>query len=117
MPRWSALGGHDDSRLGGPPLLILTSLASGPKHGHSLSKDIEGFAGVRLGPGTLYGALSRLDERGLIEALGSDERRRPYQLTAAGRAALEASLDELRCIVDAGSSRLHGVGGQLASES
>src|SRR4029077_14101477 len=53
-----------------PPLLILVSLADGPKHGHALAKDIEDFAGVRLGPGALYGAITRLAERGLIEAFG-----------------------------------------------
>src|SRR6478609_3557274 len=62
-----------------PPLLILISLADGPKHGHALAKDIEDFAGVRLGPGALYGAITRLAERGLIEPFGSDDdRRRPY---------------------------------------
>jgi DNA-binding PadR family transcriptional regulator len=106
MPRWSALGSNDDARLGGPPLLILTSLAAGPRHGHALAKDIEEFAGVRLGPGSLYGALSRLEERGLIEALDPDERRRPYGLTPAGRIALEDALVDLRCIVDAASVRL-----------
>ena len=106
MPRWSALGRDDDGRLGGPPLLILTSLASGPKQGHALAKDIEEFAGVRLGPGSLYGALTRLEGRGLIEALNPDDRRRPYGLTPSGRAALESSLAELRCIVDEASVRL-----------
>jgi len=71
-----------------PPVLILTSLAGGPKHGHALAKDIEDFAGVALGPGALYGAITRLEERGLIEPLGSDDRRRPYRITAAGVAAL-----------------------------
>lgn len=87
-------------------LLILTSLSSGPKHGHALLLDIDGFAGVRLGPGTLYGAIGRLEERGLIEPLGADDRRRPYRLTAAGAAALEGSLAGLRRIVDAGTARL-----------
>jgi hypothetical protein len=64
-----------------PPLLILVSLADGPKHGHALAKDIEDFAGVRLGPGALYGAITRLVEHGLIEPLGSDDRRRPYRIT------------------------------------
>ena len=59
------------------------SLADGPKHGHALAKDIEGFAGVRLGPGALYGAITRLDERGLIEPAGGDDRRRPYRITGA----------------------------------
>jgi len=71
-------------RSNDPPILILTSLADGEKHGYALLQDIEEFAGVRLGPGTLYGAISRLEERGLIEAVGSSGRRRPYRLSAAG---------------------------------
>jgi DNA-binding PadR family transcriptional regulator len=66
----------------------MVSLAEGPKHGHALAKDIEDFAGVTLGPGALYGAITRLEERGLIEPLASDDRRRPYQITSAGSAAL-----------------------------
>ena len=89
-----------------PPLLILTSLASGSKHGYALHRDIENFAGVRLGPGTLYGAISRLEQRGLIEAVASQGRARPYRLTATGSAALEATLAELRAIVEEGTTRL-----------
>jgi DNA-binding PadR family transcriptional regulator len=89
-----------------PGLLILTSLATGPKHGHALLLDIDDFAGVRLGPGTLYGAITRLEERGLIEPLKSNDRRRPYQLTLAGKAELADSLTGLRRIVDAGTMRL-----------
>jgi DNA-binding PadR family transcriptional regulator len=89
-----------------PPLLILTSLASGPKHGYALLLDIEAFAGVRLGPGTLYGAISRLEERGFIEAVASAGRARPYRLTAEGAEALDASLAGLRTIVAEGTARL-----------
>lgn len=89
-----------------PPVLILTSLAAGPKHGYGLLLDIEAFAGVRLGPGTLYGAISRLEERGLIEPVAAEGRKRPYRLTAAGATALEETLAELRTIVEEGSSRL-----------
>jgi DNA-binding PadR family transcriptional regulator len=89
-----------------PNLLILTSLSSGPKHGHALLLDIEAFAGVRLGPGTLYGAITRLEHRGLIEPLDADERRRPYRLTAAGRRELADSLTGMRRIVDTGTTRL-----------
>ena len=89
-----------------PPLLILTSLAAGPKHGHALAKDIEGFAGVHLGPGALYGAITRLEERGLIEPLAADDRRRPYRITPAGAAALTAAVAELRRIADVGAGRL-----------
>ena len=89
-----------------PSLLILTSLASGPKHGYALLLDIEQFSGVRLGPGTLYGAIGRLEERGLIEPLPASGRTRPYRLTADGSKLLEATLTELRAIVDEGSARL-----------
>ena len=89
-----------------PGLLILTSLSSGPKHGHALLLDIDQFAGVRLGPGTLYGAITRLERRGLIEPLDADERRRPYRLTAAGTAELADSLAGLRRVVKVGTTRL-----------
>ncbi len=93
-------------RASDPPFLILTSLSSGPKHGHALLLDIESFAGVRLGPGTLYGAITRLEQRGLIEALGTDERRRPYRITATGAETLGAALADLRRLVKEGTARL-----------
>lgn len=93
-------------RANDPPFLILTSLTSGPKHGHALLLDIEAFAGVRLGPGTLYGAITRLEQRGLIEPLGPEDRRRPYRITTAGTESLSADLAALRRIVDEGTSRL-----------
>jgi DNA-binding PadR family transcriptional regulator len=99
------------ARSNDPPVLILTSLASGAKHGYALLQDIESFAGVTRGPGTLYGAIARLEERGLIEPAGASARRRPYRLTAAGAETLEATLAELRAIVDVGTSRLAAAGG------
>jgi DNA-binding PadR family transcriptional regulator len=93
-----------------PPLLILVSLAGGPKHGHALAKDIEGFAGVTLGPGALYGAITRLEERKLIEPLASEERRRPYRITAAGSAELAGALAGLRRIANTGTARLRRLG-------
>lgn len=93
-------------RYAGPATLILSSLADGPKHGYALTKDVEAFSGVRLAPGTLYEALSRLESQGLIEALDSEDRRRPYRLTAAGAAALEAHLADQRRIADVGLRRL-----------
>jgi DNA-binding PadR family transcriptional regulator len=65
-------------------VLILTSLADGPKHGYALIKDIESFAGIKMGPGTLYGSLSKLERAGLVEALPAEDRRRPYRITSAG---------------------------------
>src|ERR1700716_424571 len=93
-------------RYAGPATLILSSLADGPKHGYALTKDIEAFAGLRLAPGTLYEALSRLDAQGLIQALESDDRRRPYRLTAAGASALEAHLNDQRRVAEVGLRRL-----------
>jgi DNA-binding PadR family transcriptional regulator len=92
--------------IAGPATLILSSLAEGPKHGWALTKDVEEFAGVRLAPGTLYEALNRLEGQGLIEALPSEDRRRPYRLTAAGAAALREHLARERQVVDVGLSRL-----------
>jgi len=100
-------------RYAGPATLLLASLAGGPKHGYALTKDIEGFAGVRLSPGTLYEALGRLERQGLIEPLASEDRRRPYRLTAAGAAALRAQLDDQRRVAEVGLKRLAGAG-QLA---
>jgi len=100
------LGGF--GRYAGPATLILSSLADGAKHGYALTKDIESFAGVRLAPGTLYEALSRLEGQGLVEALASDNRRRPYRLTASGATALRAHLDAQRRVVDVGLGRLAG---------
>jgi DNA-binding PadR family transcriptional regulator len=89
-----------------PPILILTSLAGGPKHGHALAKDIEGFAGVVLGPGALYGAITRLEERGLIEPLESDDRRRPYRISATGSAYLSEAVNEMQRLADEAARRL-----------
>jgi len=93
-------------RSSGPASLILASLADGAKHGYALTKDIESFARVRLSPGTLYEALSRLEAHGLIEALESQDRRRPYQLTAAGATALSSYLQAQRKVADIGLRRL-----------
>jgi len=93
-------------RYAGPATLILSSLADGAKHGYALTKDIEAFAGIRLAPGTLYEALARLDAQGLIEAVESDDRRRPYRLTAAGAAVLRVHLEAQRAAADVGLRRL-----------
>src|SRR5207248_7754002 len=72
-----AIGHYSD-----PPMLVLASLASGPKHGHAMIEDIARLCGTRLGPGTLYGAIARLEQRGWIEPLPAEERRRTYRITA-----------------------------------
>lgn len=89
-----------------PALLVLSSLAEGDKHGYAMMEDIERFAGVRLGPGTLYGAITRLEERGWIRPSGPDARRRPYRLTAAGRRRLNEQLAGLERVLKTGLARL-----------
>ena len=93
-------------RFSDPALMILASLAGGEKHGYAMLEDIETMTGVRLGPGTLYGALSRLEQSGLIEALPADERRRPYKLTTQGAVFLRQYLASLKKIVTLGLKRL-----------
>ncbi|MBA3779278.1 MAG: helix-turn-helix transcriptional regulator [Chloroflexi bacterium] len=89
-----------------PALLLLVSLAEGPKHGYAMMEDIESFAGVRLGPGTLYGALERLERDGLIEPMDSPERRRPYRLTDSGASALRAGISDMHRLALTGRRRM-----------
>jgi DNA-binding PadR family transcriptional regulator len=87
-------------------ILVLTSLADCPRHGYALIKDIEGFAGVRLGAGALYGALAKLEQAGMVEALPAAERRRPYRITAEGREYLRERLSESARIAEVGLRRI-----------
>ena len=89
-----------------PPLLVLASLAGGPKHGHAMTEDIMRLCGTRLGPGTLYGAIARLEQMGWIEPLPPEERRRPYRITAVGMQVLRARLSTMQQFVTAGATRL-----------
>lgn len=94
-------------RFSDPALFVLVSLAEGDKHGYAMMEDIERTCGTRLGPGTLYGALARLEKKGLVEPLASSaERRRPYRLTATGALALERRLRELEGFAHVGLGRL-----------
>jgi DNA-binding PadR family transcriptional regulator len=99
-------GLQDFGRFTEPALLILVSLAAGPKHGYAMMEDIRELAGVDLGPGTLYAALARLERRGWIEPLPAAARRRPYRLTAAGASVLRAQLDSLHRVATVGRQRL-----------
>jgi len=93
-------------RFAEPALLILVSLADGSKHGYAITEDIAAFSGVRFGPGSLYGAIARLQSRGLIEALEAEDRRNPYQLTAVGEKALRARLASILVVAKLGQKRL-----------
>src|SRR5262245_24608578 len=96
----------DLGRFSDPSLLILASLASGPKHGYAMMEDIAQVRGVRLRPGTLYRALARLEQRGLIESLPAEERRRPYRLTGLGATMLREQLRSLEHFAVTGLRRL-----------
>ena len=89
-----------------PSFLVLASLAEGDKHGYAMMEDVERFAGVRLGPGTLYGAITRLEQKGWIKPVAGDDRRRPYRITAAGKKYLESQAASLSQIARTAQERL-----------
>jgi DNA-binding PadR family transcriptional regulator len=93
-------------RFSEPALLILVSLADGAKHGYAIQDEIAALTDERPGPGTLYGAIRRLEEREYIESLPEQNRRKPYQLTDKGRAALRAELRRIQAVVRTGLRRL-----------
>lgn len=93
-----------------PTILVLTSLSGGQKHGYAIIKDIESMSGVSYGPGTLYAVLTRLEEEGLIEAIPSDDHRRPYHLTGAGAAVLRERLEANVRVAKIGFKRLGTLG-------
>jgi DNA-binding PadR family transcriptional regulator len=99
----------DLGRFSDPSILTLSSLASGPKHGYAMMEDIFEFSGTRLEPGTLYGAIARLEQRGWIEALPSEDRRRPYQITAAGVTVLREQLTAWSRVISTGLQRLPAI--------
>ena len=100
LTQFSELGRFTDVSL-----LILLSLADGDKHGYAMIEDIAQFSGTNFEPGTLYGALMRLERKGWIEALPAEDRRHPYRLTAVGANALRQQLATMRAIVRTGEAR------------
>ena len=96
-------------RFSEPALHILIALAEGAKHGYAMTQDIEAMTGSRPGPGTLYGAIARLEQRKWIEALPADERRRPYRLTSAGGKVLRARLDAMKTVTKIALTRLANI--------
>jgi DNA-binding PadR family transcriptional regulator len=102
--------GIDFGYFSEPALLVLASLAGGPKHGYAMVEDIARLSGIRLRPTTLYAALARLEQRGLVESLPAEERRRPYRLTEAGAAVLREQLQSMESFASAGLVRLATLG-------
>jgi DNA-binding PadR family transcriptional regulator len=93
-------------RFADPSVLILTSLAEGPKHGYAIMTDVAEFSGVGMEPGTLYGALARLERQGWITPMATEARRRPYRITATGQSVLTRQLQSMRDIARVGQSRI-----------
>ncbi len=85
--------------------LVLLSLADGPTHGYGIIKETERRTDgrTRIEAGTLYAAIKRLRERGLLQPVGEvtgSRRRRDYELTQEGRVALQAESERLAGLVD-----------------
>ncbi|RMI31731.1 PadR family transcriptional regulator [Nocardia stercoris] len=87
-------------------LLVLWALAQGPSHGYAINASVEQLTGERLGPGSLYGALTRLEAKGLIETLDGVGRQRPVRLTTPGRELLERELRSMANLASTGLRRL-----------
>jgi DNA-binding PadR family transcriptional regulator len=78
---------------------ILLALADGPLHGYAIMHAVEASAGaeLKMGPGTIYGSIQRMEDAGLVKELASrsDDRRRVFALLPTGRRALEAEARRL----------------------
>jgi DNA-binding PadR family transcriptional regulator len=72
-------------------------------------EDIANLSGSHLGPGTLYGAIARLEVEGWIEPLPAEDRRRPYRITSEGIRVLRARLATLQQFAKAGLKRLEAL--------
>lgn len=95
-----------NDRFSEPTLFILISLAEGNKHGYAIMEDIEKSYDIKLGPGTLYGAISRMEKSGFIEAVPATDRKKPYQITPEGKEYLQEKLTEIDTIAKLGFKRL-----------
>lgn len=94
------------SKFSEPSLLILISLAEQDRHGYAIMEDIEQNYNIKLGPGTLYGAISRLEKAGHIRAVESQERKKPYRLTEVGHTYLTEQIREIQKVTNIGMKRL-----------
>ena len=89
-----------------PTILVLSSLTEGPRHGYAIMQDVAAFAGVTLGPGTLYGAITRLEERGWIHPVGPRTRRQAYAISGSGLLHLRTQLAGIQRIAKVAQARL-----------
>lgn len=81
-------------------LLVLASLAAGPKHGYAIARDVRALTGIIIGPGTLYVVIARLERQGWVRRLPADGRRQPYALTKAGAEALRTESSHLQTFAE-----------------
>ena len=96
-----------------PTFLILLSLSPGPKHGYAILKEVESLSEgrVKLSTGTLYGAIERLLDQDWIRRVddpipnGTNRKRKAYELTEAGRKALNAEIARMRKLVNVATSK------------
>ncbi len=88
-------------RFADPAVLVLASLVGGPKHGYSITRDVLSLSGIHLGPGTLYGVIARLEQRGWIQRLPEEGRRHPYEITPSGQEFLTSECRGLRSFAEA----------------
>ncbi|OUB85368.1 PadR family transcriptional regulator [Bacillus thuringiensis serovar medellin] len=93
-------------RFSEPTLFILISLAEGNKHGYAIMEDIENSYDIKIGPGTLYGAINRMEKKNLIKSISTKDRRKPYQITSEGREYLQEKLKEIENVTNLGFKRL-----------
>jgi DNA-binding PadR family transcriptional regulator len=89
-----------------PETLVLISLLDGSKHGYAIGNDLKEMTGRRPGPGTLYGAIARLEDSRLIVQRASRDRRKPYGLTRLGLERATAEVEKLEEIAKVGRKRL-----------
>jgi DNA-binding PadR family transcriptional regulator len=75
-------------------------------HGHRIRSEVEELSSRPIGPGTLYGAINRLEEDGLVRQLVPEGRRRPYEITPAGRRQLADAVSRSRAVVEVAERRL-----------
>lgn len=71
-----------------------------------MMEDISAFSGIRLEPGTLYGAIARLEERGWIRSLEIVNRAHPYEITTEGIRVLKEKVATIERVFDVGKERL-----------
>jgi DNA-binding PadR family transcriptional regulator len=93
-----------------PSMLILLSLSEHDKHGYMIMEDMRNNFNIDFSPGTLYGAITRLEKDDLIEPAATKGRRVSYQITPSGIELLSGHIESLQTFISIGSARLDCIG-------